>query len=170
MKRFKVYDLVLVSLFSAILFVQEQIFSSLPNIQLTFFLIILFSKKLPIIHSILIILIHVILDSLFTSSFTIIYTPFILIGYLIIPLTLKTIFKNIESNIGLAFLSILYAFIYSWLFIIPFVGILKVDFISYLAADLIFEILLAASSFLTTIVLYNPLSKIFDDKLRYLKH
>ena len=39
-------DLAIISLMTTILFVQEQLLTSLPGIQLTFFLIVLFSKKL----------------------------------------------------------------------------------------------------------------------------
>lgn len=166
LNKIKVYDLVIISLFSAILFIQEQIFAGLPNIQLTFFLVILYSKKLPLIHAILIVIIHVLLDSLFTSSFTLIYTPAMLIGYFLIPITIKTIFKKVNSNTGLAFLSILYAMIYSSLFAVSFVVILKVDLIAYFIADIPFVALLAASSFITTLLLYDPLKNILDHKLK----
>jgi len=42
MKKMSVKRLVIISILTAILFVQEQILSFIPNIQLTFLLIILF--------------------------------------------------------------------------------------------------------------------------------
>ena len=42
--RIRVFDLALIALFAAILFAQEQILTSIPGVQLSVFLIILFSK------------------------------------------------------------------------------------------------------------------------------
>ena len=58
--------------------------------------------------------------------------------------------------------SILYAFIYSWIFIIPNILLLKIPFSVYLIQDIPFEILLAASSFLTILWLYEPFKKVID--------
>jgi len=162
LKQIRIYDIVLIALFSAVLFIQEQFLTFIPNVQLTIFLIILFSKKLGVLKTFLIIIIHVIIDGLFTSSLGIIYTPFIFIGLLIIPITLHTIFKKISSTIALSLLSVLYAVIYSWLFLIPFVYILHVDPVTYIIADIPFQLLLASSSFMSTLALYKPSSNLFD--------
>lgn len=166
MKRLTVYDLVLMVVLTSILFIQEQLLYLLPNIQLTIFLLVLYSKKLGTVKTICMIIVHVILDSLFTSSLGIIYTPFILVGWMLIPVTLNTIFKSVSSNIILAFLGVLYAFIYSWLFVIPFVYMLKVDFLAYIITDIPFQLLLASSSFITILLLYEPSSRMFDYLLK----
>ena len=114
-----VKDITLISIFTTILFVQEQLLSSLPGVQLTVFLIILFSKKIGLVRTSLIIILHVILDNIYMASFSLMYTPAMLVGWLIIPLTICTIFKKVESPIILAILGILYSFIYCWLYIIP---------------------------------------------------
>ena len=57
-------DLVLIALLTSFLFLQEQLLSFISNVQLTFFLIVLYSKKLGIVKSSLIILIYVIIDNL----------------------------------------------------------------------------------------------------------
>ena len=41
-----VKDITLIAVLTSILFVQKQLLSFLPNIQLTFFFLVLFSKKL----------------------------------------------------------------------------------------------------------------------------
>lgn len=166
MKRLTVYDLVLMAVLTSILFIQEQLLYLLPNIQLTIFLLVLYSKKLGTVKTICMIIVHVILDSLFTSSLGIIYTPFILVGWILIPVTLNTIFKSVNSNITLAFLGVLYAIIYSWFFVIPFVYMLKVDFMAYIITDIPFQLLLASSSFITILLLYEPSSRIFDYLLK----
>ena len=109
-------DLTLIAVMTTILFVQEQLLSSLPGIQLSVFLMVLFSKKLGFGKSVIIILLHVFLDNFFMGSFSFMYTPAMLVGWLIIPLTLSTIFKKTESPIILATLGVLYSFIYCWLF------------------------------------------------------
>src|SRR5690606_3723143 len=94
-----------------------------------------------------------------------IYTVPMFVGLIFIPISLNTIFKKVESHIVLACLSILYAVFYSLMFLISFVIILQVDPIAYLVADSIFQVLLGASSFLTILILYPPLSKLFTELL-----
>ena len=95
----KIKEISLIGILAGILFVLEQALVFLPNIQLTVFLIILYSKKLGFKRSIIIIILYVLLDNLVIGSFNIIFTPFMFIGWAIIPLTLCTVFKRIENNI-----------------------------------------------------------------------
>src|SRR5690554_2871268 len=164
--QLQIYDIVLISLLTSFLFVQEQLLTFIPNVQLTIFLIVLYSKKLGWLKTSLIVTIHVLLDSFYTSSFGIIYTPYIFIGLMMIPLTLTTIFKKINNHILLGLLGIVYSIIYSWLFLIPFMYILEVNPYLYIASDIPFQILLSASSFLSIIVLYEPTSNLFDHLLK----
>ena len=39
---------------------------------------------------------------------------------------------------------------------------MEVDLITYLTMDIIWEFILSASSFITIVLLYKPLSKLFD--------
>jgi len=155
----RVKDITLIAILTAILFAQEQILSFLPNIQLTVLLIVLYSKVLGLKKTIIIVTIHTFLDNLL-MGFNIFYFPFMLIGWLIIPISLNTIFKRVNNTILLAFLGILFSFLYSWLFVFANVILLQVGFWQYLIADLYFEILLAASSFFTILWLYDPLYKL----------
>ena len=161
-KKITVYDIALIALLTAILSIQEMMLSFIPNVQLTVFLLILFSKKLGFTKTSLIILIHVLIDNLVMGSFNVIYVPFMFLGWMMIPILLCTVFKKINSNITLAFISILFALIYSWVYIIPNVIITEVDAIAYLVADIPWEIILALSSFISTLLLYNPCVKLFD--------
>ena len=155
-------DLIIVALLVALLIVQEQLLTFIPNVQLTFFMLVLFSKKLNIVHSFIICFIYVLLDSFLAGSFNL-FLPFMMIGVLFIPLSINTIFKKVESNILLALLGILYSFIYSFILIIPGCILFNMDFITYLKGDIIYEIVLAISSFISILLLYNPCSKIFDE-------
>ena len=150
-----VKNLTLIAIFSAIIITLEYALSFLPNIQLTFFLLILFSKVLGLKRTSLIILIYVLIDNLLMGGISL-YTPFIILSLLIIPLSLETIFKKVESPIVLAFLSIVYSLIYSWIYIIPTMLLTNINFIDYLTADFIFEVILASSTFLSVLWLYSP--------------
>ena len=96
------------------------------------------------------------------KSFSLFYTPAMLVGWLIIPITICSIFKKVESSFCLGVLGVLYAFIYCWLFIIPNYFILNIGPIEYLISDFLFEIILAISSFVSIYWLYNPCGKVLD--------
>lgn len=169
--HFSVKDIVVVAACISIVFVQEQILSFLPNIQLTILLLILYSKKLGLIKTSIIIVIHSFLDCLVTGSLNIYYFPFMLIGWVFIPIIIKIFFKKTESVFILAVMGIVFSLLYSWIYIIPNVlipneSITKVGIINYLVADATFEVLLASSSFLSILWLYNPCSKAFDKILK----
>lgn len=151
-----------IELLTAILFIQEQILSFIPNIQLTIFLIILFSKKIGLAKTSFIVFIHTILDNLVLGSFNILFVISMLIGWLIIPITINTIFKKINHKIGLSLLGILFSFIYSAILIIPHLLTYKMSLMAYLSYDIIWQVLLASSSFISTLLLYDPCSKIFN--------
>ena len=159
-------NLVLIALLTSILFLQEQLLSFLPNVQLTVFLFVLYSKKLGFATTSMIGLIYVLLDVITMGSSSLLFMPFMLIGWLIIPLLLNTVFKKVESNISLGLLGILFAFIYSFINIIPGMIMFDLDFITYLKGDIVYELILASSSFITILLLYKPCSKVFD---RYIK-
>lgn len=160
--KLKVYDIVLIAILSSVLFAQEQVLTFLPNVQLTVFLLVLYSKKLGMLRTIIIVIIYVVLDNVVMGSMSLYYTPTMLVGWLIIPITLNTIFKKVESNFGLALLGVLYSFIYSWLYIIPSSLLTQVSPLTYLISDVLFEIILAMSSFISILLLYSPCAKVID--------
>lgn len=164
-------DIVIIAVCISIVFVQEQLLSFLPNIQLTILLLILYSKKLGLIKTIIIVIIHSFLDCLVTGSLNLYYFPFMLMGWLLIPVIINLFFRKTESVITLSIMGIVFALLYSWAYIIPNVlipneSISNVGLINYLAADITFEIILASSSFLSILWLYNPCSKVFDKILK----
>lgn len=163
-QRFKITtkDIALISLMSIMLFIQEQILSFLPNIQLTIFLLILYSKKMGLFKTILTIVIYVILDNITVGGMGLIYIPFMIIGWLIIPILLNTAFKKINNFLFLSLLGILFSFIYSWTLIVPSCILFQMNFLTYLSGDLIWELTLAMSSFISILLLYKPCSIALD--------
>lgn len=159
-------DITIIAIFTALLLIQEEILSILPNINLTFFLLLLYSKKLGTYKTSLIIIIYCLIDNLIMNSINNIYIIFMLIGLLIIPILTNTVFNKCDSTLLLSFISVLFSLIYCWVFIIPSVFIYKIDLITYVLNDVVFELLLAVSSFVCTLLLYKPCSKMFDYYLR----
>ena len=94
-----VKDMALIAMFAAILFIQEEALTFIPNVQLTVFLLVFYSKRLGFIRTTLIIIIHVILDNLVMGSFSVIWTPAMFVGWMLIPIVICTIFRKIENYI-----------------------------------------------------------------------
>ena len=165
--KLTVKNITTISVFTTLLFVQEQALTFLPNFQLTVFFLVLYSKTLGLKKTMIIITIHVILDNIFMGSFNIIFVPFMFIGWILIPIVLETFCKNIEDNIGLALISIPLSLIYCWLFIIPNIIVYNIKPMVYLMADIVWEIILVTSSFLSILLLYDPCSKIIKKLIEY---
>lgn len=168
--HFSIKDIAIIAACISIVFVQEQILAFLPNIQLTILLLVVYSKKLGFIKTLIIVLIHTFLDCLVTGSLNLYYFPFMFLGWGLIPFIICLFLKKCESSLILAFMGILFALLYSWIYIIPNMlipngSISEVGIINYIISDFIFEILLAASSFISILWLYKPCSKIFEKVL-----
>ena len=157
---FRIKDITIIAFFAAILFVQEQLLTFLPNVQLTVFLILLYSKVFGLTKTLIIVLFHTILDNLVMGSFSIYYLPFMLIGWMIIPIVTCLFFKKTENTIVLALIGAVCSFVYSWLFAIGQVLLTDVSLLVYLASYVTFEIILAVSSFLSILWLYKPCYKL----------
>lgn len=162
-KRFTmtVKDMALIAMFAAILFIQEEALTFIPNVQLTVFLLVLYSKRLGFIRTAIIIIIHVLLDNLVMGSFSVIWTPAMFVGWMLIPIVICTIFRKVENFIVLAFAGAFLSFTYCWCYVVPNYFILHINPIKYLASDIVFECILAASSFISILCLYIPVKNIF---------
>jgi energy-coupling factor transport system substrate-specific component len=160
----QIKDLTLIALLSAILFVQQLALSMLPNIQFTTLLIVLYTKVLGFKKTTLIIFIHVIISNFFSPYGTVnpMFLPSMFIAWMLIPISLNTIFKKVDSAFTLAFIGFVFGFIYGWTFIPISVYILDAPLKAYFLMDLPFEIIMAISNFLTILWLYDPLKKVLE--------
>ena len=156
-----VKDMALIAMFATILFIQEEALTFIPNVQLTVFLLVLYSKRLGFIRTSIIIIIHVILDNLVMGSFIIVWTPSMFVGWMLIPIVICTVFRKIDNFIVLAFAGALLSFTYCWCFIVPNYFVLHIKPIVYFKSDIVFECILAASSFISILFLYIPCREIF---------
>ena len=162
MKKITTKDIALIALMAIILFIQEQILSFVPNVQLTVFFLVLYSKKMGLFKTMLTTIIYVILDNITIGGIGVIYIPFMLIGWLIIPILLNTIFKKVNNFILLSLLGVLFSFVYSWMLIIPSCILFSMNFFTYILQDLICEVILSTSSFILILLLYKPCSIALD--------
>ncbi len=157
--------IVIIALLASILFVQEQILAFLPNIQLTIMLVLLYSKTLKFKEVTLILIIHVCLDNLINGSFIPLIMIPMFMGYLFIPIITNLFLKNAKSPLILASFGIIFAIIYSFMFMVTNVIVLDINLFAYLISDIPFTLLLIVSSFLSILWLYPVLKKILDNLL-----
>lgn len=162
----KIKDITVVAVFAIILFVQEEMLNFLPNISLTVFLIILFSKKLGFKKTVLIILVYCLLDNLVMNSFNVVFTPFMFLGWLFIPFVICVFNREDDNVLHLSIISVILSFSYCVIVSIPSILIFKISASAYFVSDLPFMLLLALSSFLSILWFYEPCSKAMDKLLR----
>lgn len=160
--KLRTKDIAIMGILTAIIFAQEEALTFIPNIQLTFLLVTLYTKALGWKKTMVIITIHVFLDNLVMGSFNLITVPPMLVGYYFMVLTLGLLFKKVESPLILGILGIIYAFTYDFCFALSDSIILHTSFLAWYAAGIVFDIILATCNFLTIYWLYKPLRHIMD--------
>lgn len=154
----KIMDIVVVAMLSSIVFVLEQALTILPNIQLTVLLFIVYTKILGAKKTLIIVVIHTLLDNLYMGSMNPYISVPMLIAWMLIPVILS-IFKKFNSIYFLTGFAFVFGFLYGWVMMVG--AILQFNFpvIPYLISDLPFELLMAISGSLSVLILYKPLTK-----------
>ena len=149
-----VRELCFLALMAAVLFVQETLLSSLPNIQLTVLLLMVYAATVGLSKAILVMTVHVLLDNLLWGSMSPVQISAMWIGWLFVLVIGYALRKRSLALIvaGSVAGSILYCLTFA-LFQSLF---LKVDIVAYLIADILFEVLLCCSSAVTVTFLYRP--------------
>lgn len=147
---------------TTILFVQEQVLTFIPSVQFTFFLIILYGAIIGLGYGSIIVVIHVLLDNLYMSSFTIFTIGPMLIGYEI-TLLCGYLLKN-KSEWIIALASALCAIIYAALFIPVNIIVYNIDPIAYIIADIPFDVVLVCCNVFCVILLYKPMYKLLNSE------
>ena len=159
---FTVREIVLLAVLATLLMLQKELMSFLPNISLTVFLMLLYAKCLGFGRSAAIITVYLLLDSMIWGSLNPIFTTAQWIGWILGPALYCTVFKKTENNIVLACAAALAAFLYCWVMVVP-TALIYTNQIgtlgAYLLTDIPWELVLALSGFIPTLLLYEPLSK-----------
>ena len=162
-RKLNTYDIVLTGILTAILFVQEEALTFIPNVQLTVFLIVLYSKTVGYFRTSIIIFIHVLLDNLVMGSMNVVTFVPMLIGWELIPIIICTLGRKVEKPVFLALFSIPIVLIYDFIFALFNYWILDIDLITWYTSGIIFDIVLIMSTFLSILWLYTPLKKVIDN-------
>ncbi len=162
--KLKLMDIIVISMFTAIVFTVEQAISFIPNIQLTVFFFILYTRLLGFKKTMIIVILHTIADNLYVGTFNPFFVIPMLIAWSLIPILLSTVFKKFKGVNSLTIFAFFFGFVYGWIFI-PFTMYLwDVDFIPYLIADLPFELSMAISGGLSVAFLYKPVYSFLSEQ------
>ncbi len=146
---------------TVILTVQEEVLTFIPNVQLTFFLIIVYGATIGILDGTLVVLVHVLVDNLIMNSFT----PYIIIP-MFIGLEITLIFGYLLRNKKewvVAIFAGLAGYIYCMLFWGSSILFYSVEPIPYLISDIPFEVVLVVCNVITVLFLYKPIVKVIND-------
>lgn len=161
--RLTVKDLVLMSVLTSVLVIQNLIIGMIPYIQLTFLLLFLYSRLMGTGKTILMITVYVVIINIVMGTSII---PLQILGFSLVPLSLHFIKSDdplLLSIMG-GIISVIYLILMDtgyWL--IASGGLYGL--IAYIIVGLIFGVPVIASSILTILFLYEPV--LF--KLRHLK-
>ncbi len=145
---------------TAILTVQEEVLTFIPNVQLTFLLIMVYGATIGLIDGTLVVIVHVLLDNLIMNSFT----PYIIIP-MFIGLEIALVFGYLFRNRKEWFVSIfagLAGFIYCMVFWASTVFFYQVEPIPYLISDIPFEVVLIICNIITVLFLFKPLVNVIN--------
>ncbi|MDA3932522.1 MAG: hypothetical protein PF513_07280 [Tenericutes bacterium] len=157
-------EITLLALATSILFVQELMFSFIPNIQLTTFLILVYTSVFGLKKTYMIIIVHVFIDNLLFGSLGMlnIWIPMAL-AWLLIASIFSLIRKKTDSIIVFALSGYIFGHIYGMMFV-PFQAwLIEIDILLYLIADIPWQIIMGIANFLTILWLYKPFEKFLNE-------
>ena len=140
---------------TTIIFVQEELLTPIPSVQLTFFLVMIYGATLGIGYGSLIVVAHVLLDNLYMSSFGITTIGPMLIGYEI-TLIMGYLLRG-KNEILNGIVNALCAVIYSALFI-------PVNIFVYDVEPLAFVLVLMTCNMFCALFLYKPIYKVLNNE------
>ncbi len=149
-------NLMIASVFAVLIALQEFILSGIPNVSLTFLLIVILVKIVPLEYSVISIISYVLVDNLLMGSLVINYIVPMLISYLILVLSASLLLRRSNNEIMIGILGFVFGIVYTLVFAVSDSIILDIDIIAYLIAGSVFTIVLSINNFITTIWLYKP--------------
>ena len=134
--RIKTSELALLAMLTAILFVQETLLSSLPNIQLSVVLIMVYAATLGIPKATLVMTLHVLLDNMIWGSLNPLTACPMWLGWFILILIGFALKKAPLPIIVTG--SVIGSLIYCWCFALFNYLFMDINIVSYITADILF--------------------------------
>ena len=155
--------MILLAFAISILFVQEQALMFLPNIQFTVVLLIVYSSVFSKKDMFVLIFVYVFLDSMYYGGLNPFYMIPMLLAWSLIPIVHHTVLQHTKNEYILAIFALVFGFVYGWMFI-PFQMIQTsiTNPIPYLMADILFEVIMGTTGFLSVLWVYKPLLNLFS--------
>ena len=154
----KIMDIVIIAMFSSIVFVLEQALTIYLISSLLFCCFILYTKLLGFKKTLVIVIIHTLLDNLYMGTINPYVALPMLVAWSLIPLVI-TIFKKVKSKYFLIGFAFVFGFVYGWIMMVGAVLQFEINVYAYLVSDLPFEALMALSGAFSVLILYDPLYK-----------
>ncbi len=156
----KTKDITVMAFFLSITIVLEKVLEVLPNVQLTAFLILLFTTLYSFKRSLLFIFLYVVLDILISGYFNPLFALSMYFGWIWIPVIYNFILHRKNNIFILAIFMLLFGFIYGWTYIPANIITNGINVLwPYILADLPYDIIMGLSSALSTLILFIPLYK-----------
>lgn len=158
-------ELCILAFMTVLLFVQEELFTFIPNFQFTFLLLAVYVVVFGYKKTSLIILAHVLLDNMFMGSLTPIVMIPMWMGYMIYT---GVIWLLKDKKLWILVLGgALSAYLYCMLFLVTNAIFLDINLYVYWISDIPFEVMLVSCTSFTLIYLYKPLSKKLGELWRH---
>ena len=158
--------LLMIAIAISITFVQEQMLLFLPNIQFTVLLVFVFVSIFTFKESLIYIIGYVLLDNLYLGGFNLFYMLPMFFAWGCIPLIYHTLLSKTRNEKKLAFVALIFGFVYGWMFIPARMIQTGIDeFWPYLIADLPFEIIMSVTGFVTVYWFYPNLLRVLESIL-----
>lgn len=160
-RRHKLIEIIFLALLGALMYVSQVIMASLPNIELVSFLIILTTRKFGI-KSLWSVYIFVILEVI-TYGLEIWVICYLYI-WAILVFVILPIRKN-DNVILYTLISSIYGFLFGTLCSVPYFITGGIGYgISWIVSGIVsgFDIYHGVGNFFLTIILYKPITKVFD--------
>ena len=156
-------EIIILSLLGAVMYVSQVIMAPLPNIEIVSLLIILTTRKFS----------YKALASVYVFAFCEIFTYGLgiwTVNYLYVWTVLCLIIliiRQIDSTIIYAFISAIFGLLFGTLCSVPyfFAGGFASG-VSYIIAGLTFDLLHCGGNFVIALLLYKPLTKVFDKLIK----
>ncbi len=148
-------------MYLAVTVVLESMLSMLPNIQLTVVLIAAYAMSETLGMGITFVSAYVLLDSILAGSFNPLYVIPALCAWIFFSILMHALRKSKFVIIVIA--ATLFGFVYGWFYLPARMLEYGIDiFWPYLAADLPFEIIMAANNLVTVAIILKPLRTLMD--------
>ncbi len=151
-------NLMIASVFAVLIAIQEFILSGLPNISLTFLLVVILTRLVSFEYCILSIISYVLIDNLLMGSLVINYIVPMLVSYTLLIFIIKLLFSKSDNEILLGLLGFIFGIIYTLIFAVTDSFMLDIDIKSYLIAGSMFTLILSINNLITVVWLYKPLT------------